>query len=358
VTRRRTVVFRADAGPAIGTGHVGRCTTLAQELIGRGWHAILASQGIPDRLRAGVERAGMDVLALPDDGSLRADHDAIRAHVSHATLVVTDHYGIDASWQGRARDWSDVVMAIDDLAERPQDVDLLLDQNLGFDEAAHRRLLRDGARLLGGPRFALVAAGFAEARDGRAPATGAVHRILVFLSGADPDDVTRTAALGVASATAGTSISIDVVVGAAYPFVDRLTRWAARRSGVRVYVATDDMVGLTSAADLAVGAAGTASWERCTLGVPTVLLTLAPNQAGVAGGLAAAGAAIALGGADAAADVEPVVRDLLADPARVRAMSEAARTITDGRGRCRVADAIEELPAVRGAEPVQPARPA
>jgi spore coat polysaccharide biosynthesis predicted glycosyltransferase SpsG len=111
------------------------------------------------------------------------------------------------------------------------------------------------------------------------------------------------------------------------------------------------MAELMDEADLAIGAASSASWERCTLGLPALLVTLADNQVVAERLLVEAGAAESIGWHDAvtAADIERAVRSLRTDPARVAAMSSAAANVTDGRGTERVVAEIEAMVA-RGVE--------
>jgi RimJ/RimL family protein N-acetyltransferase len=91
-------------------------------------------------------------------------------------------------------------------------------------------------------------------------------------------------------------------------------------------------------ADLAIGAGGVGALERCALGVPSAILTVAPNQMANATALGAAGAALYLGdiGARPAAEIAKALQALVADPARRRAMSAAAAQLVDGYGAARV----------------------
>ena len=109
------------------------------------------------------------------------------------------------------------------------------------------------------------------------------------------------------------------------------------------------MADLMDEADLAIGAASSASWERCTLGLPALLVTLADNQVAAERLLVEAGAAVSIGWhhAVSAADIERAVRRLRADPVRVAAMSVAAAGVTDGRGTERVVAEIESMVATR-----------
>jgi RimJ/RimL family protein N-acetyltransferase len=106
-------------------------------------------------------------------------------------------------------------------------------------------------------------------------------------------------------------------------------------------------------ADIAIGAAGGAAWERACVGLPTVLVVLADNQREGAGALAACGAA-ALAGAPDAADFDArlgaaLESTALAEP-RARMASSAARLV-DGSGTARVVAVLEAPLALRPARP-------
>ena len=84
-------------------------------------------------------------------------------------------------------------------------------------------------------------------------------------------------------------------------------------------------------ADLAIGAASSASWERCALGLPALLVTLADNQVAAERLLVEAGAAGSLGWHDAvsAAEIERAVRSAPGRPGACRG------DVRGGRGRDR-----------------------
>ena len=231
--------------------------------------------------------------------------------------------------------------SIDDLADRPLPVDLLLNQNIGVTAASYADLLPASARIMAGPQYALLRPEFAALRARGRVRDGRVDRLIVFISGADGPDVTARAAEGLA----GLDIPIDIVVGAAYPHLAGLRAAVARHATTTIHVNTDEMATLMDRADLAIGAPSSASWERCALGLPVVLVTMADNQVDIARLLVEAGAAEAIGWHTSvtASDIERTVRELCADPDRVRAMSEAAAAVTDGRGTDRVVAEIETI---------------
>jgi UDP-2,4-diacetamido-2,4,6-trideoxy-beta-L-altropyranose hydrolase len=323
-----------------------RCLTLALALLERGWRPMLVGH-MPADLGETARSAGVSVQSLPGELPLDAEPAYLRGSglLDDVDVVITDHYGLAGSWQRAMAGDRRVLAAIDDLAASAMAVDLVLNQNLGASRERYRDLVAPDTVILAGPGYALLRPEFLALREGHEARTGHVRRILVFISGADEHDVTRRAA----AAAAAMDAEVDVVVGSAYPFRDGLLAWAATHARVTVHVNTPDMAALMAAADLAIGAPSSASWERCTLALPSVLLILAGNQVEVARLLHEAGAAMVLGWHDQTTDDElaAAVRGLCADPARTRAMSKAAAGIADGRGAERVCDALEALLTLR-----------
>lgn len=350
----RAALIRADASVSIGTGHVIRCRTLADALAARGWRVTLASRPLPEALRSSWEDAGHALLPLPADVPIESEPERLASRaVRSPDLVISDHYELGPAWWERvaSRLPKATRMAIEDNAESPVAVDVLLDQNLGALSRPDRVVPSPGRpapRILAGPEYALVRPEFAERRATLRPRDGVIRRILVFLSGADLHDVTSRAV----RALAGRPNAVDIVVGAAYPHTAGLRDLVADDPFMRLHVNTPRMADLMAEADLAIGAVGSATWERCTLGLPTIAITLADNQVVIERALVQAGAAVAIGWHHdvTAADISRAVDELVADPVRVAAMARAAARVTDGLGTGRVVAAIESAVVERAEE--------
>jgi len=335
-----TIAIRADASAATGIGHVKRCLALAEAAAAFGERTLFVCAGTLSPalaeevrracelryLRPGADDAAAFLAALP---SGRVD------------CVVVDHYQLDARWHDavagalRCR-----IAAVDDLADRSLHVDLLVDHNLSPDHRAkYRGRIGPRTRLLGGPRFALISPRYA----GLAPRTPAdeVSTIGVSLGGSDPAGLTSLV-VEACRDVAGFAGPIEVVTTSANPRLDELGRLANERPGVTLSVDLPDLTAFHQRHDLYVGAAGGSSWERCCLGLPTLLLQVAENQRVVIDGLRAAGAASALpdGSPVTCGTVGAAIGALIRDPARRRALAEAARALVDGRGAVRVAAAL------------------
>ena len=82
-------------------------------------------------------------------------------------------------------------------------------------------------------------------------------------------------------------------------------------------------------ADLAIGAGGTSTWERCYLGVPSVTVVVAENQAATTAAVSRFGATINLGDSKTVteSDIRRTLEGLLSDPAALMDMGGKARAL-------------------------------
>lgn len=332
-------VFRFDASPRIGSGHAMRCLVLAESLAQAGWRCGFAcGAGSLDVVPA-LRRIEGDHVTL--DGDEAGEAAALARHwPAGCDLLVVDHYRRDAAFETACRPWTGRVMAIDDLADRRHDCEILLDQTYGRRAADYDGLVPAGCDRLVGSRYALLRPAFAAARPAalaRRRSPGPVRRIQVALGGTDPGNVTAVVLDGLAAAAG--EAEVDVVMGAAAPHLAAI-REKAERLGrrVTVHAGVGNMADLTAAADIAIGAAGTSAWERCCLGLPTLLVVLADNQRLVAAALEKAGAArrLGLGSEITPQAVGAAVEDLCRSDEARRAMGKAAAGLCDGDGLRRV----------------------
>jgi spore coat polysaccharide biosynthesis predicted glycosyltransferase SpsG len=140
-------------------------------------------------------------------------------------------------------------------------------------------------------------------------------------------------------------IALDVVLGSGAPSLPGLRDLAARQPRLALHVDSQDMPRLTLEADLAVGAGGSTSWERCVLALPTLLLVLAANQREASAALAAVDAVLALDVADPdfEAAFKAELSRLIDDPLLRDRLSAASAAVCDGRGAARVATRFLDL---------------
>ena len=326
-----------------------RCLTLANALSDAGWRCGFACSPETAPVVPALQRSAHELFVLEDDPS--DEPAALAKHWGAGIdLLIVDHYGRDAAFESVCRGWAKRIMVIDDTADRPHDCDILLDQTPGRAEADYEGLVPDDCRVLLGSAYALLRPEFArlrpEALERRKDGL-AIGTVLVSMGAADPHNVAAMALEGLARS--GLDVKVDVVAGAASPHLQSLRELTASLGlQVTIHEAADSMADLMARADLAIGAAGGTSWERCCLGLPSLVIATAANQEKIAAALDRAGAAISLG---RRADVTP---DTIADALRAL-RSDTARgcaapgELCDGRGVARTLIALVEPRPARDA---------
>jgi len=253
-------------------------------------------------------------------------------------LLIVDHYGLDQRWERALRPKAKRCIVIDDLADRPHDCDLLVDVTPGEERTArYDALIPPNALTLLGPRYALLRPEFSSLRTAMRPRAGRIQRILVSLGAIDADNLSE-AALRAIRQSCGTGTDIDIVLGANAPHRSTLAHAIRSDRRARLHVETPDLATLMAAADLAIGAGGTTSWERACLGLPAIVTSVADNQRDNIEALRRAGAALPLPSGDGyEARLSQALAALASEPQRLTAMSEAAARLVDGRGAERIA---------------------
>ncbi|MGY6037512.1 UDP-2,4-diacetamido-2,4,6-trideoxy-beta-L-altropyranose hydrolase [Aeromonas sp. AE23HZ002T15] len=367
------IAFRVDASLESGTGHVMRCLTLADALREQGaecWFICRAHPGhLADLISARdyhchllaakhdseQEPAGISQLAHASWLGCSWEQDAEQTQAILAECrpdwLVVDHYALDTCWEKILRPHVGYIMAIDDLADRTHDCDLLLDQNLGRQPDDYRKRVPPYCTLLVGSRYSLLRPEFASlreySRERRQIPT--LKQVLITMGGVDKPNATGRVLEALRQAPLPDDCRICVVMGVTAPWLGQVEALAATLPWpTEVLTNVSNMAQLMADSDLAIGAAGSTSWERCCLGLPTLMFVIADNQREVAHHLMSAGAAAVYMLTDNLEEnVINWLHDYVSEPETSINMLKNAREITDGLGVCRVIDIIASIPMER-----------
>lgn len=334
------LVFRCDASPLIGSGHVMRCLSLADAARRRGCEAVFVSGPETVGVVPALTRSGWPVETArgrtAEDAGMVGD-----LLKGHRGAVIIDGYRFPLEDEEALRREGCRILVLDDLADRPHACDLLLNSSPGFSAEAYRGLVPAGTRCLLGPRFALVGGRYAqlrpEAETRRSSPPPRAGTVLVNFGGTDPANATVAVLRGLAALP---GLAIHVAMGRAAPSLPEVAVLCGQ-GGATLHVDAV-MPDLILQADIAVGAGGASAWERCCLGLPSLIMTIADNQRFIAQAADQAGAALDLG-PFGAVDEETWRAAFLAlsvDRDRRAAMSRSAMDLIDGRGADRVMDEV------------------
>jgi UDP-2,4-diacetamido-2,4,6-trideoxy-beta-L-altropyranose hydrolase len=348
--KSQLIVFRTDASLDIGTGHVMRCLTLAAALRERGAACEFVCRAHAGNLIEFVRESGFEVHILAEAGATvggtlahadwlgatwEVDAEQTQAALNgrHVDWLVLDHYALDRNWEGALRGNCGRLMVIDDIADRLHDCDVLLDQNLGRTPADYAALTPAACTILTGPRYALLRPEFAAIRPYslQRREVPALRQLLISMGGVDRDNATGKVLDALRACALPGDCRITVVMGPHAPWLEEIREQAAAMPWpVEVLVNSRAIECLMAESDLAIGAAGSTSWERCALGLPTILMVLAENQRRIAAALQAARAVQVTQTNTLETDLK---RFLSSDvEATLDVLSQAARSVTDGKG--------------------------
>jgi len=332
------ILFVVDAGPTIGGGHVMRSLTLARALEAQG--AAYAFVGPP-------ALAGFLDAFAPDAERIAAEDLAAAAVREAFDAIVFDHYGLSAP-DHRAMAQGRPILVVDDLADRPLAGDIVVDAGPGRKSEDYLGLLPDDAQLLLGPEFAAVRPEFAALRSPALAWRGEpVQRILIAMGLTDVGGITGRIVDVVRPRLQ--DAGLDIVLGAGAPSLSGLAKIARRDTRLLLHVDTPSMARLTAEADIAIGAPGSSTWERCVLGLPSILVVLADNQRPNARAMEEREAAIVVDATEPDFDlsVDRALWRLLRDADLRRDLARRSAQVCDGLGAGRTAEAFMSLIATR-----------
>jgi len=355
------IFFRVDASVDIGSGHVMRCLALADEFRNRGVSVKFMCKMHPGNFIDFIEaKKGFPVYKLPIDDRVdqatykENEYDAwiggdwcedastvsgiLKDQLSFVDWLIVDHYSIDRRWQEMIRSHVGKVMVIDDLADRQHDCDLLLDQNYHLDKDRYQELVPDHCTELLGPKYAILRSEFLKAREKLRVRTGKIKRIFVFFGGSDVTNETGKVLKAITNSNLQ-GVYVDVVVGKGNPHRAQLDKTISSLSNVKGHFHINNMAELMSQADVAFGAGGTTQWERCCLGLPSIITALASNQVATAESLSQQDIILYLGKSSEIKqyDIKRILNEI-SKGTRYHELIEKGKCLVDGKGVLRICD--------------------
>ena len=330
------VIFRVDASLEMGIGHVMRCLTLANELKQQNHEIIFICRELTGNHILLIK---YPVLVLPKNDNFQSDglylnwlgvtqeqdaEQTIKVIPKNIDLLIVDSYALDEIWHKQLKPYTKKIMVIDDLADRQFDCNVLLNQNLGTQIEDYKDKVLNNCELLLGCDYALLRPEFPNLREKaliKRKNTKVIKNILISMGGSDITNKTYDILQEVSD-----DLNIVVILGGISPHNKIIKNYAKSKKNVKVVVDADNISSLMFDADLAIGAGGSTSWERCCLGLPTLLYVLAENQRKIAGNLEE------LGAVKIVDNLKVNLQNILNNFSFWQIMSEKAQTVCDGIG--------------------------
>ena len=359
------IIFRTDASIEIGIGHVMRCLRLAKTLAKQnGIECEFICHDHKGNSIEHIKKNGFKVTKINKSNIPKVlNKNEFKNLTHHKWLgnnweedleqtksalqgkkidwLIVDHYAIDKAWEAKIRPYIKKIMVIDDLADRDHDCDLLLDQNLVENfKTRYQKLLPKNCKTLLGPQFALLGHEYEKMHENHSLRSGNINRILIFFGGSDKNNFTKLTMLTLLKLDRNDLI-IDVVVDFNSPCIDEIKEIAKKNPNVFLYDRLASLARLMLNADLAIGAGGSTNWERCCLGLPSIIIICEINQKMIAEAMQSVGAAIVLSpNLELETQIKNSIIYFLNNSVKYLNMSKKAFSICDGKGINRVIDSL------------------
>ena len=355
------VAVRVDQSPEIGSGHFQRCLTLAVGLSELGGDVTFFCRKVNAPSRHLLESKGFEVTELSSKAkeqndivladnpyqswlgvSEDMDADDCIGEMSQRNyeLLIVDHYALGEIWERRLKPYCQTIIVLDDLASRRHACEILIDQTHARDPQNYSGLVPDNCIILAGAEFSLLRREFLQYRRASLLRRRSLRKgnLLISFGGSDLDNVTVAVLTSAKAWIQKNQMAVTVVLGAHAPHAHKVRDYCSGQ-GYSFVEGTNQMAELMASSDLCIGGAGTSTWERFCLGLPSIVMKLADNQSTIIDNLTRQNLLLLLDGADIANNLEAMEPKLTDDA--LAANGQRISALVDGCGVGRVIDLIK-----------------
>jgi UDP-2,4-diacetamido-2,4,6-trideoxy-beta-L-altropyranose hydrolase len=337
------ILFRCNASPEVGLGHITRCRALAQALSERGEDCVMVGPAHEYAVDSDPT-VFSEWIEVDEWSSSREDAIQLLAIVKERgiRIAVLDDYRVDEEYQLLLQKHGLRWLQFDGTAKSSIWADWILNSSPIARAEDYQGIKRNpNASVLAGPNYALLRAEFREVAT--QPCNRPLQRVLVTFGGGDDRGAIEFVLASLVHRTEP-KINFMVVSGKANPRNSDLIKWADSYGCGRVVIEIDpsNVARHFAGCDIAILAGGGSTYEVACCQVPMMLISIADNQTRHSLAWEKVGAAIFLGELDGANE-DALLRafNQMHESSKKRAeLCKTARSICDGQGAARVAEAI------------------
>lgn len=377
------VVIRADANSKIGMGHVMRCLSVTDALLKRGEEVLfvtaddtpvplLTKKGVPYRvlhtnyadMEAELPELWEVLRELPQGAE---SPDATLAQKN--TSILVDSYYVTEKYLAALKKRITTIY-MDDIYAFSYPVDMLINYNIYGEEMGYEKdaAFADTKLLLGTEYVPLreefsAGAGYAQSRkelsaetENVTPAEDRLHQtaeqgrtadggILITTGGSDSFNLAGQLLMEAMKYDALKEKEYHVVSGSLNPHIGELQALAQKHENIHIHCNVTNMAELMAESKVALSAGGSTLYELCAMGVPVIAFSFAENQERlvqtfVKRGIAQYGGNYRTDGNKMIQNTIAGLETLLEDKNLRSEYRKKARTLVDGKGAERIAEAL------------------
>lgn len=377
------VVIRADANSKIGMGHVMRCLSVVDALLKRGEEVLfvtaddtpvplLTKKGIPYRvlhtdyadMEAELPKLWNALSELPQGPGVPE-----AALPQRNTSILVDSYYVTEKYLAALKKRITTIY-MDDIYAFSYPVDMLINYNIYGEEMGYEKdaAFADTKLLLGIEYVPLreefsAGAGYAQSRkelsaetENVTPAEDRLHQtaeqgrtadggILITTGGSDSFNLVGQLLMEAMKYDALKEKEYHVVSGSLNPHIGELQALAQKHENIHIHCNVTNMAELMAESEVALSAGGSTLYELCAVGVPVIAFSFAENQERlvqtfVKRGIVQYGGNYRTDGNKMIQNTIAGLETLLEDKNLRTEYRKKARTLVDGKGAERIAEAL------------------
>ncbi len=371
----RNIIFRCDSSIKIGTGHIFRTINIAKELKKYQSNIYFLCKNHLGNINY-ILNKDFKLIELPfknsesnaktiDDKNLyqswledSQEQDAAdfikgikKLKIKNISWIIIDHYSLNEKWIKIVKEELKLIhnklpkfIFIDDILRTNLGSEIIINYSNTYEILKEKYDLQKNHEktFLLGPNFSILEKNYPSLQK-FARIRKHIKNILIFFGGIDQDNFTSIA-IEVLKDEVFSNISVDIVIGKNCPNKENIKKIIRNRQKSNLHIEIPSLNKLVFNADLAIGGCGTHSWERVTLGLPSIVIPIAENQLPISNFMLQNSAAIII---DPKSDIKKNFKEellnLLKDSSILPRMSESAFKITDGLGVYRLITLLKEF---------------
>ena len=285
---RKHIVIRVDSGNKIGFGHAMRCLTLANQMKKYDYKISIISNKEKNNLNELFLKNGHQVYYIKNkkitSRKINEKYDLEQTKKilvkinKKIDLILVDNYSLGLKWEKSLRSFGKKIIVIDDLSDRKHDCDLIIDQGLHQNmKNPYSNLVPKNCKILLGPKYAILRPEFKKLREKLQKQNKKIEKIMISFGGSDPNKDTMKVMKGVEKIKER-KFSVDVIIGKSNADHKEIKDLCKKMLKTRCFYNTEKMASIMNKCNLAIGSGGSTTWERCCLGIPTIVSIASKDQ--------------------------------------------------------------------------------
>ena len=350
------VVIRADANSKIGMGHVMRCLSVADALLKRGEEVLFVTADdtpVPLLTKKGIPYCVLHTDYADMEAELPELWEVLRELPQGAespdaalpqknTSILVDSYYVTEKYLAALKKRITTIY-MDDIYAFSYPVDMLINYNIYGEEMGYEK---DAAfadtKLLLGTEYVPLREEFSAGEQQR---TAANCGILITTGGSDSFNLAGQLLMEAMKYDALKEKEYHVVSGSLNPHIGEQQALAQKHENIHIHCNVTNMAELMAESEVALSAGGSTLYELCAMGVPVIAFSFAENQERlvqtfVKRGIAQYGGNYRTDGNKMIQNTIAGLETLLEDENLRTEYRKKARTLVDGKGADRIAEAI------------------